>query len=72
METRALQRFWERVSGNMDWEVAEGRAGKTDEGEEEICFNQCNQTVTDLHQSHREIKAGMKKLMTFFLNNLWH
>ena len=32
METRALQRSWERVSGNMDWEVAEGRAGETDEG----------------------------------------
>ena len=28
----SLQRFWERVSGNMDWEVAEGRAGETDEG----------------------------------------
>ena len=32
METRALQRSRERVSGNMDWEVAEGRAGETDEG----------------------------------------
>ena len=28
----SLQRFWERVSGNMDWEVAEGGADKTDEG----------------------------------------
>ena len=32
METRALQRSRERVSGNMDWEVAEERAGETDEG----------------------------------------
>ena len=31
METRALQRSRERVSGNMDWEVAEGRSGETDE-----------------------------------------
>ena len=31
METRALQRSWERVSGNMDWEVAKGRAGEIDE-----------------------------------------
>ena len=31
METRALQRSQERVSGNMDWEVAEGRSGETDE-----------------------------------------
>ena len=28
----SLQRSWERVSGNMDWEVAEGGAGETDEG----------------------------------------
>ena len=34
--------------------------------EEEISFNQCNQTVTDLHQSHSEIKARMKNWMPFF------
>ena len=72
METRALQRSWERVSGNMDWEVAEGELVRLMRAEEEICFNQCNQTVTDLQQRHPQIKARMNKLMPFFLNNLWH
>ena len=40
--------------------------------EEEISFNQCNQTVTDLQQRHPQIKARMNKLMPFFLNNLSH
>ena len=34
--------------------------------EEEISFNQCNQTVTDLHQRHPEIKPKKKKLRPFF------